>query len=242
MLRETADVTVDPEAARAALREPLRAVCTVFMGRGFLAVLFCAGACAAQTYEVGANFGFGAYRSVRTGAPGAQADAGIGSRYTAGFLIGEDLYDHLSGEARYLFQSGDPFVSAGGVKTSIQGQSHTMTYDLVIHIKGEEHKLRPFAAVGAGMKYYRGFGVEPRPQPLSGVASVVHTDHWRFVADVGFGVKYQIRPRLLLRAEFRDYITPFPRKLIVPAAAGSDPGRLQMFTPMVGISYLFLGR
>jgi hypothetical protein len=209
------------------------------MGRGILAALLCVGACAAQTYEFGGNIGYGIYRSVRVNAPGAQADAGVRNRFTAGIVIGEDLYEYISGEVRYLYQDGDPFLSAGGVKANIQGQSHTATYDLLFHFKNTDQKLRPFIAVGAGVKYYRASGPAPDPQPLRAIASLTHTDEWRFVADVGFGVKYLVRRHVLLRAEFRDYITPFPGKLISPVAGATGRGLFQMFTPMAGVSYRF---
>jgi opacity protein-like surface antigen len=209
------------------------------MERGLVAALLCVSACAAQSYEVGGNIGYGLYRSVRVNAPGAQAEAGIRNRFAAGALIAEDMYDYISGEIRYLYQDGDPFLSAGSLEANIQGQSHTLNYDVLFHFKDVDQKLRPFVAVGAGVKYYRASGPEPRPQPLASVASLVHTDEWCFTADVGFGLKYRIRRRVVVRAEFRDYITRFPKKLFSPAPGGTDRGLFQMFTPMVGVGYLF---
>jgi hypothetical protein len=44
---------------------------------------------------------------------------------------------------------------------------------------------------------------------------------------------------ILVRADFRDYITAFPTRLIVPAANGTDHGIFNQFTPLVGVSYVF---
>ena len=59
------------------------------------------------------------------------------------------------------------------------------------------------------------------------------------LADVGFGLKYRLRRSILLRAEFRDYIAPFPKKPFSPAPGGTDHGLFPMFTPMAGVSNLF---
>jgi hypothetical protein len=44
---------------------------------------------------------------------------------------------------------------------------------------------------------------------------------------------------VLLRADFRDYITPFPKRLFVQAQGGTDRGLFQQLTPSVGIGYVF---
>ena len=62
-----------------------------------------------------------------------KAAAGIRNRFAAGVVFGEDLYDHISGEIRYIYHDGHAFLSSGGVKTDMQGQSHTFTYDLLFH-------------------------------------------------------------------------------------------------------------
>jgi hypothetical protein len=44
---------------------------------------------------------------------------------------------------------------------------------------------------------------------------------------------------MLLRAEFRDYLTTFPRQQIVPAAHNTARGIFEQFTPLFGVSYTF---
>jgi hypothetical protein len=56
---------------------------------------------------------------------------------------------------------------------------------------------------------------------------------------VGVGIKYQVRPYLIVRADFRDYLTSFPRNQIVPALGNAARGIFQQFTPMFGVSYWF---
>ena len=85
---------------------------------------------------------------------------------------------------------------------------------------------------------------------FSGVAHAVHYDlvmHPRpkhgtkalpFFA-VGGGIKMVLGPRLVLRAEVRDYITTFPKDVIVPLPATKISGWLNDIVPMFGISYIF---
>src|SRR5579864_8011726 len=116
-----------------------------------LAAFFCATACFAQQYEVGVTVGYGAYRNGSVTAPGGTATAGFGNTFVAGAIAGDDRYPHIAGELRYLYQDGDPFVSMGSAKGSIRGQSHAVHYDLIFHLKNREARLRPYAAVGAGV-------------------------------------------------------------------------------------------
>jgi hypothetical protein len=196
-------------------------------------------ACFAQSWEVGGVIGYGAYRDVRVNGPGAEAHAGIRNRFAVGATLTEDLYDHLSGEIRYLYQDGDPFLTLGGRTGTIQGQSHSFTYEVLVHARDKEHRLRPYAAIGAGAKYYRTTGPEPNPQPAPAEATLVRANQWRFLASAGVGVSYRLRNHVMLRADFRDYITPFPRKVFVPAANATDRGLFQMFATTIGVGYSF---
>jgi hypothetical protein len=199
----------------------------------------CAGLCFGQQFEIGAIGGYGIYRDVRVNGAGAEATAGIRNRFAVGALVCEDLYEHFSGEVRYLYQDGDPFLALGGRSGNIQGQSHTFSYDVLFHVRDRDQKLRPYFAVGAGAKYYRATGAEPNPQPAHQVADLVRQNQWRFLADFGAGVKYRVHRHVVLRLDFRDYITPFPKKLYVPTGSGTDRGLFQMFTPTAGIGFAF---
>ncbi|HLK67966.1 MAG TPA: outer membrane beta-barrel protein [Bryobacteraceae bacterium] len=193
----------------------------------------------AQHWDIGAMAGYGAYRDVRINSAGGTADAGIRDRFTVGGLVGEDLFSHISGEVRYLYQDGDPFLSLGGARGNIQGQSHTFSYDLLFHVYDRDRRFRPFVAVGSGGKYYRTTGPAPVPQPFPQIATLARVNEWQFVGDFGVGFKYRLHNHVMLRGDFRDYITPFPKKLFVPASNGTDRGLFQQFTPTFGIGYWF---
>ena len=62
---------------------------------------------------------------------------------------------------------------------------------------------------------------------------------WKFAASLGGGVKIRVRDHILLRGDFRDYLTQFPKRQIAPAANGTARGIFQQFTPMFGASYIF---
>ena len=205
-------------------------------------LLICALAAAPSVfaqYELGGVIGYGIYRNGTVFGAGSTVQAGIRNRFAAGAVIGEDLYDHISGEIRYVYHDGHPFVSSSGAKTDIQGQSHTFTYDLLFHLQPRERRMRFFAAAGAGIKGYVIAGPAPSVQPLSNVATLTTRDEWKFVADVGGGVKYALIRHVLLRLDFRDYLTTFPKRQIAPATGNTARGIFQQFTPMFGVSYLF---
>jgi len=192
-----------------------------------------------QQYQAGADIGYGFYRngSIYSGAGTAQA--GIRNRFAAGIVLGEDFSDYISGEFRYLYHDGHPFLEAPGVKTDIQGQSHTLTFDILFHFQPRAKRFRPFVAGGIGGKDYVIAGPEPFPQPIPQIASLTANDVWKVVFDLGGGVEYRLRPHVLLRGEFRDYLTTFPRQQIVPAPHNTARGIFEQFTPLFGVSYTF---
>ena len=193
----------------------------------------------AQEYEFGGIIGYGFYRDATVYTPAGDATAGIRNRFAAGAVVGEDLYQYISGELRYLYQDGDPFVSSGPVRGNINGQSHAFDYALLFHARLREAKLQPFFEVGAGAKYYRETGPAPQSQPLPNIVTLTSASQWRFLTTVGVGIKYRWTRHVLLRADFRDYITPFPKSIFVQAQGGTDRGLFEQFTPSIGISYLF---
>jgi hypothetical protein len=205
----------------------------------FAAVLLFAASAFAQDWEAGGSIGYGWYRQARINGPGAEAQVGIQNRFTAGAVLTEDLYDHLSGEIRYIYQDGDPYLSLAGARANIQGQSHSFLYDVLFHLKNRDQRLRPFLATGVGAKLYRTTGPAPAVQPAPAVASLAGQDQWRLLVSVGGGVSYRFPNHLVVRADFRDYITPFPGRIFAPAGTASARGLMHMFTPMVGVGYWF---
>ncbi len=190
-------------------------------------------------WEIGGDIGYGAYRNGTIFANGATATAGIRNGVAAGAVIGEDLYEHFSGEIRYEYQDGHPFLSSGSVSKDIQGQSHTITYDFLVHLTPRESRFRPFAAAGVGAKDYAITGPAQNPQPLPTIGTLNHVDQWRFVVSLGGGVKVRLMSHVLARFDFRDYLTQFPKRQLAPVANGTARGLFQQFTPMFGLSYIF---
>ena len=209
------------------------------MSLKLLAALLFAAACFAQPYEIGGTIGYGIYRDGTVFGPGISAQAGIRNRFAAGCLVGEDLYEHISGEIRYLYQDGHPFLATSSAKSDMQGQSHAFHYDLLFHLSRRDRRFRPFVAGGVGIKGYIVAGPAPFPQPLPNIATLVTQDEWKLLVTVGGGVKYRLYKNLLLRGDFLDYLTAFPRRQILPAANNTARGIFQQFTPMFGVSYSF---
>jgi opacity protein-like surface antigen len=203
-----------------------------------LLILF-AGAAFGQQYEIGANVGYGIYRDGSIYSASGTLEAGIRNRFAAGIVLGDEVSKYVSAEFRYLYHDGHPFLQGLGVKADIQGQSDALTGELLFHFKTREHRWRPFLAGGTGAKQYIIAGPEPFPQPIPQVASLTANDVWKVVFSAGGGVKFRLREHLLLRAEFRDYITTFPRTQIVPAPHNTARGIFEQFTPLFGVSYTF---
>lgn len=192
-----------------------------------------------QQYEVGANIGYGWYRDGTIFSPSETVQAGIRNRFAAGIDLADEFSEYVSAQFSYLYHDGHPFLQGPGVKSDIQGQSHALTMELLFHFAKRDRRFRPFLAGGTGAKEYVIAGPEPYPQPIPQVAILTTNDVWKVAFTVGGGAQYMLRPHMLLRAEFRDYLTTFNRQEIVPAPHNTARGIFEQFTPLFGISYTF---
>jgi opacity protein-like surface antigen len=190
-------------------------------------------------YELGADIGYGIYRDGSILSPEGSIEAGIRNRFAAGIILGVDFSKYVSGELNFLYHDGHPFLQGLGVKVDIQGNSWALTSGLLFHFKDRTHKFRPFVIGSVGAKEYIIAGPAPFPQPIPQVASLVTNDVWKVAFAVGGGVKYRIHKRVLLRGEFLDYLTTFPRTEIFPAPHNTARGIFEQFTPLFGVSYVF---
>jgi len=170
------------------------------------------------------------------GAP-SDTSAGFAPGVVGGVLLGQDLYDHWGGEIRYLFEQRDPRVSSGGTSATLAGQAHMLGYDLIYHVRSREERVRPYFALGGGMKLFWGTGAEEPYRPLMQYAYLTHERQAEPMVSVGGGVKWPMGKRMALRLECRDQITPFPQKLIAPAPAMAIKGWLHDFVPTVSLSW-----
>lgn len=193
----------------------------------------------AAQWEIGGAAGFGAYRKASVYAPAGKAAAGVRNRFTLSAFLAENRYERLSGEFRYTYQDGDPFLEAGGLRANIQGQSHAFHYDALFQFRGRGARVRPYFAAGAGAKQYVVTGPENPSQPLGRIALLTAAEEWKPLLSAGAGVRVRLTEHVALRLDFRDYATPFPKKVIAPAPGATARGLFQQFTPMAGFSYGF---
>lgn len=205
----------------------------------FLIVVLFATAVCAQQFELGADIGYGIYRDGSIYSGVGTAAAGIRNRFAAGIVLGDEFSQYVSAEFQYLYHDGHPFLEAPGVKVDIQGNSDALTANLLFHFKTREHRWRPFLEGGTGGKEYVIAGPEPYPQPIPQIASLTTNDVWKVVFSAGGGIKLRLLPHMQLRAEFRDYLTTFPRQQIVPAPHNTARGIAEQFTPLFGVAYTF---
>ena len=201
--------------------------------------LMCGTTCQAQRWEIGFAGGYGFYRSASIYAPAGKATAGVQNRFVIGATLGDNMYEHVSGEVRYTYQDGDPVLKGGGAKANLQGQSHAFHYDLLFHARPRRARVRPYIAVGVGVKQYVGTGPENAFQPLSQFGLLTDVNEVKPLLSAGGGVKMRWGEHVVWRVDFRAYGTPFPKKIIAPAPGGTARGLFQQFTPMVGVSYVF---
>jgi opacity protein-like surface antigen len=190
-------------------------------------------------FQAGAVIGYGFYRNGTIFSNEGTAKAGIRNRFAAGILLGYDFQEYVSCEFRYLYHDGHPFLEAPGTRVDIQGQSQALTGVALFHFHDRRHRWRPYVLAGAGAKGYIVAGPEPFPQPVPQIASLAANDVWKVVFNVGGGVKFRPRDHLLLRVEFVNYLTTFPRTQLVPAPHNTARGIFQQFTPLFGVSYTF---
>lgn len=196
--------------------------------------------CLAQQYEIGGAAGAGFATGSSVTGPAGTATTGFKTGGVFGGVVGHRMYSNLSGEIRYSYLRQDLKLSSGSVEPTFQGEAHAIHYDLLFHTtRSRSTKVQPFVAAGGGFKYYRGTGKEVPYQPLGSYAYLTKTQEWKPMISVGGGLKIAIAPRVYLRTEVRDYITPFPSKVIAPNPAAKISGWVHDIVPMVGISFLF---
>jgi hypothetical protein len=179
------------------------------------------------------------YRDVSVNNGVLTGKTGFRSGMAIGGVFGNETTRHIGGEARYTYRSNDLRVSSGSTRANARAESHAVHYDLLIHAAPTEAMARPFVAIGGGIKYYRGTGVEAPFQPLSSLVVLTRTSEVQPLVSAGAGVKLPISRRALIRLDFRDYMTPFPSSLLALPPNSRAKGWVHDFVLMVGISGIF---
>ena len=111
-------------------------------------------------------------------------------------------------------------------------------YDLILKTARNSGKTQLFAAVGGGMKVFRGTGTEAPFIPLTlQYGYFTKTQELKPMASVGGGVRFALSKKLFLRTEFRDYVTAFPKKIIAPPAGVKYGTLLNDLVPMVTLGF-----
>ena len=195
--------------------------------------------CFAQSWSVGAAGGFGFYHDATITNATGSASAGFGPRFAAGAVLGEDVAEHFGGELRYTFRDGDSELRFNGREANLDAASHALHLDFLVYATPRHSRFRPFLAGGAGMKRYTGTGRVDPNQPLTSFALLAHEDQVKALVSVGGGVKFMLADHWLVRVDFRDYATPFPERVIVPAVGAKVHGWLHDFVPLFGVEWTF---
>jgi hypothetical protein len=201
-----------------------------------VSVAFCSAA------EVGILAGYGVPAASMTAtAGGTSASAGFQSGPGVGALVGDNWGKSkvLGGEVRYLFLVDGLKVSQGGTQATMSAHSHLFHYDLLFHARPPRSPIRPFLAVGGGARLIEGTGSPEVYQPLSQYALLTNTTEAVPLISVGGGVKFRLSPRINLRAEVRDYLSP-PLGAVIAAPPGASlHGWFHEIVPMAALTYTF---
>ena len=111
--------------------------------------------------------------------------------------MGNNLYGHIGGEFRYAYLQNNLQLSSGGSSVSFSGVAHVVHYDLILRTSRKNSPVQFFAAIGGGMKIFRGTGAEAAYQPLSQYGYFTKTQALKPMASVGGGMKYSISTQCL---------------------------------------------
>jgi len=194
----------------------------------------------AQNWEFGGGAGVGFYPSETASVSGgSSASTGIQTNVAGSAWLGNNISSRWGGELRYDFQAGDLFVKQGGTQATFGADTQAIHYDIQWYGAPPESKVRPFLAAGAGIKVYRGTGAQVVYQPLENYVLLTKAQDLTALLSVGGGIKWQLTPRLALRLEAHDYITPFPKQVLTANGGVKIGSWFNDIVPMVGLSYLF---
>ena len=196
-------------------------------------------ACRAENWEAGVLGGAGFYKNASVTGPAGSADVGFKSGGAAGAYVGGSMTRFIGGELRYEYLFGDLKASSGGTEETFSGDAHALHYDFLMHFAPTGAKIRPFVAAGGGVKFYLGTGAPSVTQPLDRLVLLTHVHETKGMGSVGAGIKAAVSKRALVRFEIHDFITPFPRQVIAPAAGAKISGLLHDIVIMGGLAITF---
>src|SRR5690349_19901586 len=97
-----------------------------------------ASAALAQTYEVGATGGYGFSNDLTAKGTSGSATTGLRRGVTLVVSGAQDMYEHWSGEARYLYHDSDFKLSSGGTSVDFGAHEHIAEGAFMFHFKARE--------------------------------------------------------------------------------------------------------
>ena len=195
--------------------------------------------CAAQEWELGAAGGYGWRVNPSIISAAGSIQSGFASKGVMGAVFGQNMYEHMGGELRWLYQFGGPRLKSQGIETSATGYSNLITYDVLFHMRHREAKVRPYVSGGAGIKVYTNSQHRFVGQPFFDSALLVPRSQVVAAISAGGGLKYQVSRDILLRLDFRTYFTPAPDQILRPIRASYIHGWMYNLVPLGGISFVF---
>lgn len=203
----------------------------------YLALLsLCSAFSPAADWQATAAAGFGRYHPAGFSTTAGNAEAGIGARYVLNAAAGRKIGERFAVEGAWTFQDGDFEIASGGRKTAFDANTHAIHADLIGYLLRPQRKLRPFVVGGVGAKFYHGIEI-PGPRPLAEFGSFRDGVDTRPLLTFGGGVEWTLSAHWSVRVDLRDYATPFPNSVIVPAPGGSLTGWLHDFVPVLGVTF-----
>ena len=194
---------------------------------------FCAAA------ELGVLGGMGTATSMTAIAGGTSASAGFQPGAAVGAVLGDSRTELIGGELRYLMLFDNLKIFQGGTEAAFSGRSHIIHYDLLVHARPRRSPIRPFLAGGGGIRWIEGTGAQQVYQPLSQYALLTQTRELVPLISVGAGVKFRLSPKVYLRTEIRDYISPHTSKVIAASPGANLHGWIHEFVPLAALTYTF---
>lgn len=193
----------------------------------------------AQKWEIGGGAGGSFYTAKTVTRASLSANAKFDSGWGATGYVGHNMYNRVAGEIRYSFLKNDASLASGSTKALFGANAHAIHYDVLLHATSVGAKIRPFVAVGGGIKVYQGTGREVVAQPLGNLAFLTKTSEYKPLLTFGAGVKLNVSKRLGFRVEVKDYFSQFPREVIAPASGAKLNGDwIHNFVAMASISLL----
>jgi len=178
-------------------------------------------------WELGVAGGIGFSPDMTLKNATTSASASVRPGVAVGVYAGEDMYRYFSGEATYLYRSGDLKLAGNGQSVTFGAHTHLITGDFLAHFRPRGSHIRPYISFGGGIEVMEGTGRESFSQPLGNLAALTATREVLPVGEAGAGVKVRLSRRILLRVQVRDYLSQAPHQVIVPLPGATLKGPRQ---------------